>query len=122
MLSLSFSGCLIRHSSFAELKMLKVKFTGCTLQKRRFLGRRSFLGEFHNATFENCIFRNTNLTKADFRYATGYYIDPTLNKVKGARFSSPGRAKLAGRFRYCDRIIMKQTQKLSIRYTNFAAR
>src|SRR5580698_8972263 len=26
MLSLSFSGCLIRHSSFAELKMLKVKF------------------------------------------------------------------------------------------------
>ncbi len=98
MLSLSFSGCLIRHSSFAELKMLKVKFTGCTLQNVDFSDADLSSANFTNATFENCIFRNTNLTKADFRYATGYYIDPTLNKVKGARFSSPDVLSLLAGF------------------------
>ena len=89
LLSLGFKNCLIRHSSFAELKLLKIKFTGCELHNVDFSDTDLSSADFTNTTFDNCVFRNTNLTKTDFRYATGYYINPTLNKVKGARFSSP---------------------------------
>ncbi len=98
MLSVNFSECLIRHSSFAELKMLKVTFTRCTLQNVDFSDADLSSADFTNATFEHCVFRNTNLTKADFRFATGYYIDPILNKVKGARFSSPDVLSLLAGF------------------------
>jgi uncharacterized protein YjbI with pentapeptide repeats len=97
-LSLSFDRCLIRHSSFAELKMLKVKFIRCTLQNVDFSDADLTSADFTNTTFENCVFRNTNLTKADFRCASGYYIDPTLNKLKGARFSSPDVLSLLSAF------------------------
>jgi fluoroquinolone resistance protein len=89
LLSLSFHECLIRHSSFAELKLHGIKITGCELQNVDFSDANLSSADFTNTTFDNCVFRNTNLTKANFQYATGYYIDPTLNKVKGARFSSP---------------------------------
>ena len=88
LLSLSFFRCLIRHSSFAELKMQNVSFAGCTLKNVDFSDADLSSADFMNATFENCVFRNTNLTKADFRFAAGYYIDPTMNKLKGARFST----------------------------------
>jgi len=98
MLSLSFDRCLIRHSSFAELKILKMKFIRCTLQNVDFSDADLTSADFTNSTFENCVFRNTNLTKTDFRFATGYYIDPTMNKVKGARFSSPDVLSLLAAF------------------------
>jgi uncharacterized protein YjbI with pentapeptide repeats len=37
----------------------------------------------------NSKFQNTNLANADLRTAKNYYIDPTHNKLKGARFSYP---------------------------------
>jgi len=89
LLSLSFVACLIRHSSFAELKMPKVKFTGCELSNVDFSDADLAGADFSNTTFKDCIFRNTNLSKADFRYASGYFIDPTQNKIRGAHFSSP---------------------------------
>jgi len=98
LLSLSFSGCLIRHSSFAELKLHKISFAGCTLQNVDFSDADLSSSDFSNSTFENCVFRNTNLMKADFRFATGYYVDPMLNKVKGARFSSPDVLSLLAGF------------------------
>ena len=89
LLSLSFVSCLIRHSSFAELKLRNAKFSGCTLQNVDFSDADLSSADFSNTTFENCIFRNTNLMKADFQSASGYVIDPTLNKVGGAHFSLP---------------------------------
>jgi fluoroquinolone resistance protein len=89
LLSVNFDSCLIRHSSFAELKLPKVKFIGCELQNVDFSDADLSSADFSNTTFVDCVFRNTNLTKADFRYASGYFIDPTQNKIKGARFSSP---------------------------------
>ncbi len=89
LLSLSFESCLIRHSSFAELKLLKIQFTGCELHNVDFSDADLSEADFSNTTFEDCVFRNTNLTKADFRTASGYYIDPTQNKIRKARFSSP---------------------------------
>jgi fluoroquinolone resistance protein len=89
LLSVSFERCLIRHSSFAELKLKKVQFTSCTLINVDFADADLTEADFSNSTFEDCVFRNTNLTKADFRGATGYAIDPAFNKVKGAIFNVP---------------------------------
>lgn len=89
LLSLGFDSCLIRHSSFAELKLPKVKFTRCELHNVDFSDADLSGADFSNATFKDCMFRNTNLSKADFRFASGYFIDPTQNKIRGARFSSP---------------------------------
>ncbi len=89
LLSLEFNDSLIRHSSFAELKLRNVKFTGCEFQNVDFSDADLTSADFSNVTFADCVFRNTNLENADFRYASGYYIDPTRNKISGARFSSP---------------------------------
>ena len=89
LLTLSFENCLIRYSSFAELKLRETKFTGCTLQHVDFADADLTEVDFSNSSFENCAFRNTNLTKADFRGARGYSIDPRSNKLKEAHFDVP---------------------------------
>jgi fluoroquinolone resistance protein len=98
LLSLGFSGCLIRHSSFAELKLHKISFARSILQNVDFSDADLTSADFTNCTIENCVFRNTNLAKADFRFSTGYCIDPTLNKVRGARFSTPDVMSLLAPF------------------------
>ena len=44
------------------------------------------------------IFENTILEKADFRTAYNYAIDPEINKIKRARFSSFGVAGLLQKY------------------------
>ena len=89
LLSLAFESCLVRHSSFAELKLHNAKFTRCDFRNVDFSDADLTGADFSNSTFEDCVFRNTNLSKADFRGASGYFIDPTQNKIRGAHFSAP---------------------------------
>ncbi len=89
LLTLGFDSCLIRHSSFAELKLRAARFAGCQFQNVDFSDADLSGADSSNSTFEDCIFRNTNLTKANFVDASGYSFDPTQNKIRGARFSVP---------------------------------
>jgi fluoroquinolone resistance protein len=98
LLSLSFESCLVRHSSFAELKLPKTKFNGCELHNVDFSDADLSGADFSNVTFKDCVFRNTNLSKADFRYASGYFIDPTQNRLRGAKFSAPDVLNLLAPF------------------------
>lgn len=97
-LSLSFENCLIRYSSFAELKLKETIFKGCTLEQVDFADADLTQADFTDCTINDCTFRSTNLTKADFRSARGYQIDPRINKVKGARFSLPDLLGLLSSF------------------------
>ena len=45
--------------------------------------------DFGNSDLQASKFQNTNLEKANFVGAKNYYIDPTQNKLKKAKFSSP---------------------------------
>jgi fluoroquinolone resistance protein len=98
MLQLEFDGCLIRHSSFAELKLPGILLTNCTLQNVDFADAHLSKANFHGSSLEDCTFRNSNLTKADFRQSRGYIIDPTLNRVRGAHFDIPEVLSLLGGF------------------------
>ena len=98
LLSLSFESCLIRHSSFAELRLHNAKYARCEFRNVDFADADLTGVDFSSSIFEDCIFRNTNLSKADFRGATGYFIDPIQNKIRGARFSSPDVLNLLAPF------------------------
>ncbi len=45
---------------------------------------------FTNSILTDAQFNNTNLMDADFRLSKNYAINPSLNQVKGARFSTDG--------------------------------
>ncbi|HNX08430.1 MAG TPA: pentapeptide repeat-containing protein, partial [Bacteroidales bacterium] len=45
---------------------------------------------FDNCNLDRAIFQHTLLEKADFSTAYGYAIDPEVNRLKQARFSSTG--------------------------------
>ena len=89
LLTLSFDSCLIRHSSFAELKLREIAFTRCEFRNVDFAEADLSGADFSNSTFEDCIFRNTNLSKADFRYAAGILSIP--RKTKFAALDFPRR-------------------------------
>jgi fluoroquinolone resistance protein len=56
LLSLSFENCLIRYSSFAELKLKEMKITGCTLQHVDFADADLTQADLSNSSFEHCAF------------------------------------------------------------------
>jgi fluoroquinolone resistance protein len=89
LIDLSFKNCLIRHSSFATLKLKGVKFIDCQLQHVDFAESDLTKGSFNGSSFEECIFKGTVLKEVDFRGARGYQIDPTLNKLDRAKFNVP---------------------------------
>lgn len=98
LLTLNFKNCLIRYSSFAELVLPEIGFENCTLEQVDFADAKLIGAKFNGCTFSECTFKNTDLTKADFREASGYDIDPTLNKIGKARFDLPEAVSLLSRF------------------------
>lgn len=84
-----FQNCVLNYSSFMGLNLEKIVMTQCIVHEASF--------EEANLSFANCVrsdfkdsrFVHTNLTGADFRGATDYLIDPTLNTLKKTKFSLP---------------------------------
>lgn len=96
--STSFDNCLLNLSSFYEWNMKGTYFKECQLQEVDFTQ-----SDLSNSTFKNCdltatIFENTNLEKADFRGSFNFKIDPELNRIRGARFSSETLIGLLGKY------------------------
>ena len=89
-LSVSFSHCLLDHSSFYQAVLKKTVFRDTRLVEVDFSG-----GDLSGAVFDDCdlsgaTFSRTNLEKADLRSASGYTIDPETNSLKKAKFSLSG--------------------------------
>ncbi len=86
--------CNLASCSFRGLRMENAVFRSCSLQ-----GVDLSEAVLTGAVFDDCdlldtVFDRTDLTKADLRTARHYIIDPELNRVKGARFSTSGVAGL----------------------------
>ena len=65
---------------FEDCKMHQTDFTETQLKE----------GKFPNCDFENAIFDQTNLERADFTSALNFNIDPSINHLKKTRFSKEG--------------------------------
>lgn len=97
-LTLRFERCLIRYSSFAELTLNSTTFEDCTFEHVDFADAKLIGATFCGSSFTGCVFKNTDLTKADLRNPRGYEIDPTMNKLTKARFYLPEAISLLSAF------------------------
>ncbi len=84
----SFERCSLNMSSFYQMKLKKFKFDTCILHEVDFAEANLTEADFTNSELTKAVFENTILEKADFRKAIDYSIDPVLNKIKKAKFSS----------------------------------
>ena len=94
----SFERCSLSLSSFYQVKTKGTSFLHCQLQEVDFTE-----AHFPKAIFDECdlsgaLFDHTNLIEADFRTAHSYEINPSINQIKKAKFSSDGLAGLLQSF------------------------
>ncbi|MDD5397522.1 MAG: pentapeptide repeat-containing protein [Dehalococcoidia bacterium] len=86
---LIFTDCQINYSNFAMLKLPKIKLINCEAKEVDFSETDLSGGTFTGTDFERSVFSKTNLSKADFRGAVNYTIDPRYNTLKKTHFSVP---------------------------------
>lgn len=89
-LDVSFTDCLMDHSSFSTVKLRKTRFTGCRLREADM--READFGEtvFDNCDFDRALFGGTNLESADLHTSFNFSIDPEANRLRKAKFSLAG--------------------------------
>lgn len=85
----TFKECNLSYGNFIGLSLKKTVFQNCILRETDFSQSDLSESDFQGSDLLNARFKDTVLLKADFRKATNYLIDPTENKVRGARFSLP---------------------------------
>lgn len=82
---LAFEGCNLRYASFTDASLRKTPFTGCKLAEASFVGTDLAEADFAGSDLAGATFERCSLEKADLSLATGVYVDPAKNRVKGAR-------------------------------------
>jgi len=98
MLDWEFENCLVEFCNFEQLKMKKCRFERCTIRESDFTGANLASCNFGFSDLQSTIIRGTNLEGANFVGAINYYIDPTQNKLKGAKFCLPEALSLLAAF------------------------
>ncbi len=97
-----FKNCNLTYASFYGFTMKGTYFKDCKLQEADFTEANIIGSVFDECDLNNAIFENTIAEKADFSKAFNYTIDPTLNKLKKAKFS---KDRLEGLLRKYDLIV-----------------
>ena len=98
LLSMDFEDSHLNLSSFFKLQLKGIKFRNCSLQEVDFTK-----ADLTSALFDHCdlgkaVFENTILENVDFRTSHNYFINPEINKMKGAKFSRSGINGLLGKY------------------------
>ncbi len=99
LIAFNFDNCLLNYASFYKLKLKNTRFNQCRL------GDVSFeKTDLSNAVFSNCdlnkaVFENTQLENADFRTAFNFSINPEINNLKKAKFSTQNIAGLLDKYK-----------------------
>jgi uncharacterized protein YjbI with pentapeptide repeats len=79
---LSFTGCMLRYSSFADQNLKKTKFLSCMAREVNFHEVDLSECDFTGSDLAGSAFRGCTLARTDFRGATGLFLDPARNRVK----------------------------------------
>ncbi len=86
----SFENCILDYSSFMGKKMPKTSFAATSLKDVNFTQTKLTGAIFKEADLSGAIFNQTDLSTANFVTAFNYSIDPELNTIKKAAFSTDG--------------------------------
>lgn len=98
LLAVSFHHCILDYISFFRKKIRKTSFLGCSIKEANFTQTDLSGSSFTDCDLSQTVFQQTILEKADFRSASNFSIDPELNKIKGAKFSSSGLIGLLDKY------------------------
>ena len=82
-----FKNCLLKHCNFSDLKLKNVKFTNCLIDGCDFMNTDLNSSSFKKSRFIDTFFENSDLQKSNFLGAEGFTINPTSNKLYGAKFN-----------------------------------
>jgi fluoroquinolone resistance protein len=96
--SVYFEHCMLDLSSFYKRNLKKVIFSHCSLQEVDFTESDLTLALFDHCNLAKAKFDHTLLEKADLRTSFNFSIDPSLNKIKKAKFSLAGLPGLLDRY------------------------
>ncbi len=94
-----FKDCQMDMCSFIEMPLKSSSFKGTSLREVDFSDADLSKVVFSSCNLDRAIFQNTRLEKTDFRTALNYAIDPELNKMSGARFSTDGLVGLLTKYK-----------------------
>ena len=84
-----FYECMINICNFTKLNLSKTKFINSTIYDCDFINTNLTKSDFFDSNLKQSKFIDCNLIEANFENASSYFIDPTRNKLKKARFSQP---------------------------------
>ncbi len=93
-----FDNSVLDYAVFMGKKMTKTQFIKSSLKEVNFIQADLSTSQFDQTDLSGAVFNETNLSGVDFRSAYNYSIDPQLNTIKKARFSSDGLAGLLTRY------------------------
>jgi fluoroquinolone resistance protein len=96
--SVSFENCNLGQSSFYQVKLKKTIFTKTQLHEVDFAECDLTAARFDGCDLMRALFENTILDKTDFRTAYNFSIDPSINRMKKARFSLSGLPGLLSKY------------------------
>lgn len=82
-----FNGCNLDFSSFYKLKLKETSFIHCSLEEVDFTEAELTKSCFNYSILKNAIFEQSILNRVDFRFASSYTINPSINKIDEAYFS-----------------------------------
>lgn len=85
----SFSKCVISHSTFIGLSLRSLELRDCVASDVDFREADLSRADFGASDLSGSIFGKTNLSGADLSRACNYGIDPGQNTLKRAKFSLP---------------------------------
>jgi uncharacterized protein YjbI with pentapeptide repeats len=86
---IQFKKCALNHSTFLGVNLSGIKFRRSEAVNVDFREADLSRVDFAFTDLTDSLFNSTNLAGADLRYAKNYQIDPTKNKIEGAKFSMP---------------------------------
>jgi uncharacterized protein YjbI with pentapeptide repeats len=93
-----FEGCRLDYCSFLKSPLRSASFLRCSLQQADFTGADLREAAFALSILSGAVFEDCHLEKCDFREAVDFVIDPSRNRMRGARFSPEGLAGLLRRY------------------------
>ncbi len=86
---LSFSDSILDLCVFQSLDMRGLKAINCSIKDAHFSQSKLQNSYFFNTNLEGTTFSQCDFSNSDFRGSKGYFIDPSFNCIKDARFSMP---------------------------------
>ena len=93
-----FENCAVDFSSFYKRSLKKTIFKRSSFKEVDFTEADLTGSIFDNCDLAKALFENTILEKADLRTAFHYSIDPEVNRIRKAKFSTAGIAGLLTKY------------------------